>query len=52
MSHIKNSQDISETKDQKKELPYTEGLCRKISKRIIANICVSRNTCSCLNSVL
>ncbi|XP_028520652.1 MORN repeat-containing protein 3-like isoform X2 [Apis cerana] len=52
ISHIKNSQDISETNDQKKELPYTEDLCRKIPKHIIANICVSRNTCFCLNSVL
>lgn len=52
ISHIKNSQDISETNDQKEELPYTEKLCRRIPKHIIPNICVSKNTCFCLNSVL
>ncbi|XP_043788344.1 MORN repeat-containing protein 3-like isoform X2 [Apis laboriosa] len=52
ISHIKSSQDISEINDQKKKLSYTEDLCRRIPKHIIANICVSRNTCSCLNSVL
>ncbi|XP_050577446.1 MORN repeat-containing protein 3-like isoform X3 [Bombus affinis] len=54
ITDINNFQDTSETiyDNKKGESFFIEPFCKRASKRIIPNICVSINTCPCLNSVL